>query len=222
MTDNVLQYGNVIKKIRKSKKMTQQDLADKIKIGKTAISNYETGYSMPSTAILTKIAGAFEMSLIELLSYGKDYEVSKLNMPRLSQPVNDMIIPYLRERNVTQNIIAESNYMDTFITLPGFMLDETNGYICVKATDDSMEDSGIRRNDYVIVKRSVDIPNKSIVLALNHKTGKYILRRYLLDGHVIALLPASSSTRFNIIRSDARNNEYKIIGYVEKAIVKVR
>ena len=201
MTDNTLQYGDIIKKIRKKKKMTQQDLANKVNIGKTAISNYETGYSMPSTSILTKIAQAFGMTLIEFLSYEKEYEISNFNMPRFNQPTNDMIVPYLRDKNVTQESIAESSY---------------------KVPDDGMDYDGLCKNDYVIIKKTVDIPNKSVVLAFNRKSGKYLIRRYLLDGHIIALLPSSTSSKFPIIRSDARDEEYKIIGYVEKAVIKVR
>lgn len=222
MTDNTLQYGDIIRKIRKKKKMTQQDLANKVNIGKTAISNYETGYSMPSTSILTKIAQAFGMTLIEFLSYEKEYEIGSFNMPRFNQPTNDMIVPYLRDKNVTQEIIAESSYMDTFITLPGFILDDDSGYICIKVPDDGMDNDGLCKNDYAIIKKTVDIPNKSVVLAFNRKSGKYLIRRYLLDGHIIALLPSSDSSKFPIIRSDARDEEYTLIGYVEKAVIKVR
>ena len=43
--------------------MAQQELADKLKIGKTTVSNYETGYSKPDTDTLIQMSKIFNVSL---------------------------------------------------------------------------------------------------------------------------------------------------------------
>lgn len=221
MFNDTINYGKIIKDLRRKYKLTQSELGDRISVGKTAISNYETGYSTPSAHVLEKLADIFDMSLIEFLSYGSDYDTMNLSLPRLSQPVNDTFIPYLKEGNVTENIIKSQNYMDTYITVPAFMTEQGGDYICVKMPDNSMDGDNIKKNDYIIVRKAKPIENRKIILAIDNETKKYIIRRYIRDGHIATFLPSSSSPQYPILRADERDDRYTIIGYVEKAIVNV-
>ena len=58
-----MNLNSKIKALRREKKMTQQELADKLKIGKTTVSNYETGYSKPDTDTLIQMSKIFNVSL---------------------------------------------------------------------------------------------------------------------------------------------------------------
>ena len=58
-----MNLNSKIKALRREKKMTQQELADKLKIGKTTVSNYETGYSKPDTETLIEMSKIFNVSL---------------------------------------------------------------------------------------------------------------------------------------------------------------
>lgn len=65
--------AETIKKIRKKLKIDQQGFADKLKISKTAIYNYETGIRKPKRAIVFKIKefaklNGINVSLEELMS----------------------------------------------------------------------------------------------------------------------------------------------------------
>ncbi|MEB7428337.1 helix-turn-helix domain-containing protein [Enterococcus faecalis] len=61
---NLAMYaGNKIKELRKRDKITQGELAKKIGIGKSAISNYESGYRMPKQDLLFKLANVFNESV---------------------------------------------------------------------------------------------------------------------------------------------------------------
>lgn len=55
--------GMKIKELRKKHKITQDDLAKKLGIGKSAISNYESGYRMPKQDLLFKLANIFDVSV---------------------------------------------------------------------------------------------------------------------------------------------------------------
>lgn len=59
--------GNKIKTLRKNKKMTQPDLADKIGVSYTTVSQYETGSRKPSFKALNRIAEALDVSPSYLL-----------------------------------------------------------------------------------------------------------------------------------------------------------
>ena len=63
--------GAVIKRLRESKKMTQEDLADRIHVSSKAVSKWETGAGFPDISLLEPLAEALGISVIELLS-GED------------------------------------------------------------------------------------------------------------------------------------------------------
>ena len=67
MIDNYI-TGSVIKKLRESKKMTQEDLAEKIFVTGKAVSKWETGLGFPDISLLESLAKALDISVIELLS----------------------------------------------------------------------------------------------------------------------------------------------------------
>ena len=68
--------GAVIRKLRENKKMTQEELAEKIFVSSKAVSKWETGQGFPDISLLEPLAGALGISVIELLS-GED--VKNLN-----------------------------------------------------------------------------------------------------------------------------------------------
>lgn len=63
--------GAVIRKLRESKKMTQEELAEKLFVSSKAVSKWETGQGFPDISLLEPLAKALDLSVIELLS-GED------------------------------------------------------------------------------------------------------------------------------------------------------
>lgn len=76
---------------RKSKKLTQEELAKKVNTKKTTISNYETGYSSPSNEMLADLANILDVDTDYLLglsdipsksvennTYNPLYEIDKI------------------------------------------------------------------------------------------------------------------------------------------------
>lgn len=63
--------GAVIRKLREAKKMTQEELADKLYVSSKAVSKWETGQGFPDISLIEPLASALGISVIELLS-GED------------------------------------------------------------------------------------------------------------------------------------------------------
>ena len=63
--------GAVIRRLRENKKMTQEELAEKIFVTSKAVSKWETGQGLPDISLLEPLAKALGISVIELLS-GED------------------------------------------------------------------------------------------------------------------------------------------------------
>ena len=60
--------GAVIKALREKKKMTQEELAQKIFVSSKAVSKWETGRGFPDIGLLENLGKALGVSVIELLS----------------------------------------------------------------------------------------------------------------------------------------------------------
>lgn len=67
--------GAVIRKLRESKKITQEELAERIHVSGKAVSKWETGQGFPDISFLEPLASALDISVIELLS-GEDIQNS--------------------------------------------------------------------------------------------------------------------------------------------------
>lgn len=63
--------GAVIRKLRESKKLTQEELAQRIHVSSKAVSKWETGQGFPDVSLIEPLAKALGLSVIELLS-GED------------------------------------------------------------------------------------------------------------------------------------------------------
>ena len=63
--------GAVVKRLRESRKLTQEELAERIHVSGKAVSKWETGAGFPDISLLEPLAEALGISVIELLS-GED------------------------------------------------------------------------------------------------------------------------------------------------------
>lgn len=60
--------GAMIRRLRENKKMTQQQLADKLNVTAKAISKWETNHGYPDISLVEQLADTLGVSIIELFS----------------------------------------------------------------------------------------------------------------------------------------------------------
>jgi len=116
-----------IKQLRRSKKMTQQELADKLEVSRSTITNWEVGRRVPDmdmTIILAKFFNvtidylldtAPEKNMFELLSRATDFfnsqSISEIDKDKIYQ---DLMRMYLKSKEHDYGeISAVSNKGDT-------------------------------------------------------------------------------------------------------------
>ena len=58
--------GAVIRSLRESKRLTQEELADRIHVSAKAVSKWETGKGFPDVSLLEPLAETLGISVIEL------------------------------------------------------------------------------------------------------------------------------------------------------------
>lgn len=62
-----MNFGEKLKQLRKSQKMTQQQLAERLGVAKSVVSYYESGDRYPSYDVMIKIAKTFHVTSDYLL-----------------------------------------------------------------------------------------------------------------------------------------------------------
>ncbi len=86
-----LKIGNFIAECRKSKNLTQMQLAEKLGITDKAISKWERGISMPDSSIMLELCDILGISVNELLSG------EKINMENNSQQNEQLLLDMAKE-----------------------------------------------------------------------------------------------------------------------------
>lgn len=66
---NHLHFADNIVRLRRIKKITQEQLADFVGVTKASVSKWETGQSLPDVLLLPRIAAYFDVTIDELLGY---------------------------------------------------------------------------------------------------------------------------------------------------------
>ena len=62
-----LEIGKFISEVRKEKGLTQKELAERLNVTDKAVSKWETGRSVPDIALLTPLADALGVTVVEIL-----------------------------------------------------------------------------------------------------------------------------------------------------------
>lgn len=71
-------FPETLRKLRKSRKLNQAQLAKKLYISPSAVSQYETGRTTPSRETLNRIAAYFNVSPEYLMGASKIYEIEEM------------------------------------------------------------------------------------------------------------------------------------------------
>ncbi len=84
-----MQINEVIRKYRKQKKLTQEEMASKLGVTAPAVNKWESGASTPDISLLAPIARLLGITLDELLSFNET--LSDLEVSNIIQELHGMI-----------------------------------------------------------------------------------------------------------------------------------
>ena len=90
-----MEFNEKLQELRKSKGLTQEDLAQQLYVSRTAISKWESGRGIPNMESLKAISKFFDISLDELLSGEKLFEIVENEYSNKIKSVRDMIFGLL-------------------------------------------------------------------------------------------------------------------------------
>ena len=128
--------GTKISELRKSKGLTQEQLAIQLNVSSQAVSKWETNLSIPDLPILIELSNIFNVTLDELIKQQERQEIVKVIEPEQRKPINQMML----------RIIVNSSDGDKVrVNLPmaiikvgleiGMKMPEVNGNVDLKGVD---------------------------------------------------------------------------------------
>ena len=86
-----MEFNEKLQELRKQKGLTQEELAEKLYVSRTAISKWESGRGYPNIESLKAIAKFFSVTVDELLSSGEVLTIAEEDNKRKEKHFRDLI-----------------------------------------------------------------------------------------------------------------------------------
>ena len=203
--------GERIKKLRKEKGMTQQELGELLGVQKSAIAKYENG-RVPNLKkeTITKLADIFQVSPNYLLG------IEEPSTPFYS---NNIDIPLYSDVCCEEGLFVE-DYIEEYISLPESLLNPRKEYFCQYANGDSMKDESIQSGDLIIFEKTQTLHNGDIG-CFSVEDNVATCKKYYKDqtNNCIILQPANNKYS-PIIINEYNFQSFRIIGKLSLVISK--
>lgn len=208
-------FGNILKNLREEMNLSQQELADKLKVTRQTVSNYETNKRLPNKEMFEIIADFFNVDMDYLygmsdiknkyqsLMNSSDIDLSKI--PGIILPVKMKKIPILGTIACGEPIFAEENYEGYF------MLDENlpRADFVLKAKGNSMVEADIFDGDLVFFKKQSDVDNGDIAAVIIDDEAT--LKKVYKNENTLILQPCNSNYAPIVLSEDDHKN-IRILG----------
>ena len=199
-------FGKNLKNQREKSGMSQKELAQKINVSTSALSQYETGSRTPCNAILCELADIFTTTVDELL--GRSVEILPIQKVKR--------IPIVRAIKAGEPMIAEHNIVG-MIGIPDDFADDGQEYFALKASGDSMNLSGIFDRQIVIARKQAKVANGEIAVVLIDNKNATV-KRFYKNGDIVTLVPNSSNQDYTPKTLDTSKIRVEVLGIAVQAI----
>lgn len=204
------QLSDMLTYLRKRKGLSQQELANTLKISRSAIGMYETGKREPDLETLEVFADFYNVDMNTLT--GKAPVKKQTNkLPDTAVPVDFSHlkrIPILGRIAAGAPIYAEEN-------IEGYTFTNFNGgaeYFALRVRGDSMNAVRIYDGDLVIVRKQDIVENGEIAAVLIEQEAT--LKRFSRSGDIVTLMPQSTNPEHKPLVYNLKDTSVKILGLV--------
>ena len=207
------QLSDMLTYLRKRKGLSQQELANTLKISRSAIGMYETGKREPDLETLEVFADFYNVDMNTLTGKAPIKEQTN-KLPDNAVPVDFshlQRIPILGRIAAGAPIYAEEN-------IEGYTFTDLNGgaeYFALRVRGDSMNAARIFDGDIVIIRRQDIVENGEIAAVLIDDQDA-TLKRFSRSGNIVTLMPQSTNPKHKPFVYDLKETNVQILGLVVK------
>ena len=192
-----MEFGETLHNLRRSKKLTQTQLADIIKVSRASIAKYETCGVIPSIDIQKRIADLFNVSLDMLMGRKSEpQQIEKTEFHRV--PLLGEIacgVPILAQQNIEEYVNAADNITCDF---------------CLRCKGDSMSPT-LNDGDLVFIRQQPDVYDGQIAAVQidNEATLKHL---YHLPNHTGIQLASDNAKYAPMLYTQDNCSEIVVLG----------
>jgi len=204
-------FGERVKKLRKEKGFTQDQLAEQFLLNKSSISRYEKDKQMPEFDMMLKLADFFNVSIDFLIGRSKESTVDLSDQIPQGELVR---IPVLGTIRAGEPMFAEQNiveYRSADLTL----IPKTNlsDLFYLKIQGNSMNLSGMPEGAYILVRKQECVENGEIGVVIVDGDEATVKKVYC-EGSFVTLFPNSSDPSFEPLMIDTTKEFVQVVGKV--------
>lgn len=181
-----------IKRLRKQAGMTQVELAEKLDVARSTITQWETGWSSPRMGMVQKLAGVFGVTSAEMLAEPTD-------LPDGAMPVRgtSAMVP-LRVLGATHaGERMDEDESDYMVEFPRSVAERHPGCFALRVEGDCMN-RRYPEGCHIMVDPNMEPRNGSAVVA-EFEDGRSVLRNYLRGSSTLMLTADSFAEHEDII-----------------------
>lgn len=200
-------FSDNLKKYRKSKRMTLEELAEDInhkygtKMAKGTISRWENGTETTSETIAV-LADYFGVTMDEMLG---------IHLDRNDVTIVDSMIPVLGTISAGTPLYAEQNIIG-YTACPPFKKSVNRSLFYLKVRGDSMDKEFPDGSD-VLVDRDADVTSGDIAVVLVNGFDATVKKIRYTDDHIV-LIPLSNNDEHYAQKYNLNETEVTIVGKV--------
>lgn len=177
-----MSIGNKIKEYRELKKMTQKDIAEILEVEPGTISKYESGMIEPNIESLKRLAETFNITVDELISDEKKFDVSKINVLDVLREQKEMQLRGNLYHNTQIKFAYNTNHIEgsKLTEDQTRYIYETNTILFEGETIASVDDILETANHFKLVDYMLDIADEKLTEDMIKKFHK-VLKEGTMD-----------------------------------------
>lgn len=182
-------FADMLAYLRKRDGYSQTELADKLKISRSAIGMYESGKREPDFETLEALADTFNVNMDTLL--GKADDIKTPPLPSNLIPARFRQAPLIGEIACGTPILAEQNIID-YIDVPEHIQCD----FALKCQGRSMINLGVQDGDIVYIRSQPEVQNGQIAAVIvDGMEAEATLKKFYRYDNQIVLIPANDDDK---------------------------
>ncbi|MCH3961166.1 MAG: helix-turn-helix domain-containing protein [Solobacterium sp.] len=197
-------FGDNFKKLRTSRHLTQEEIADQFNMTKTGISYWENGKTEPSLKMIKEIADYFNVSMSTLMGESKG-----------SNLITSIQIPLYSPICCGNGGFCDDNIID-YVSLPSTWLNPRAEYFAQVAKGDSMKGAGIKDGDILVFEKTGHCESGQIGCFCIDDNDAMCKKYRVTDNNQIVLMPAND--KYDPIVVDIENEHFRCIGVLAYSV----